>query len=404
MPQSSLSPTLQITLNKVMSLVNTDRYAALNQCELGFAQARAAQDDFAFIAIAIQYGLVIDQIGFPDTSIDTLNEALQLAHQLQRPQDEACLLNVIGRAEYTRAAYHKAMTAWAQCLIVATFANDPITWVWAKVGLAQIYDAYQDHATAVNLLEQAKIRAQKLDAPILNMNIHLNLGVNLFHIQAYEQALHAYQQGLVIARQLNHLDDLGELLFRIAEIALVEGRISAALATLDEAQGICMEANHIWGLANIHAIRAQALAQKEVLDQALEEIKMGIDYASAAGAVHIEMRLLQIQAELAERQYEARKKRLKRIVGTLQLEKNDVRLVGGAVLYLQLHELEMELDSLYIDVNLAKSSLHAANRLRLKVLSIQQPLAELDILSDQQHDDELQIHSFSIDDLPNSGN
>ncbi|WP_373974817.1 ATP-binding protein [Chitinibacter sp. SCUT-21] len=295
-----ISAPLQIELDKIIKLTNSDRYEAFNYCEAGFAAARAAHDDAAFIAIAIQYGLVIDQHGYPQESIDILYEALQLAQSYHQFSDEARLLNVIGRAVYTRAEYRRAMQAWAHCLEVANLAGDNISWIWAKVGIAQIYDALDDNDTAVILLKQAEERARPLGDPILLLNIMLNLGVDLFHLRRFQQALDSYQESLQLARTLNHLDDIGETLFRIAEVELELDHLDTALDLLKEAQEICSQSHHMWALANIHGVRAKILQLRQQHDQALEEVQQGLDYACASSSTHIQMRLLYLQAKIAE--------------------------------------------------------------------------------------------------------
>lgn len=296
-----ISAPLQETVDKIVKIANADRYEAFNYCEAGLALARAQHDDAAFIAIALQYGLVMDQHGYPDESINTLYEALQLTQSYHQFADEARLLNVIGRAVYTRAEYSRAMQAWGHCLEVAELAEDQISWIWAKVGIAQIYDALEDNTTAVVLLKQAEERARPLNDKILLLNILLNLGVDLFHIHEYDQALLAYHEAIDLARQLNHLDDIGETLFRIAEVDLAQERLDVAFAHLHEAEVICTQSHHMWALANIHGVRARIYALQSRLDEALVEVQKGLDYAHASGSSHIEMRLLFLQAELAER-------------------------------------------------------------------------------------------------------
>jgi two-component system, NtrC family, sensor kinase len=306
MSQLPISAPLQDALDKIIKLSNSDRYEAFNYCEAGFALARAAHDDAAFIAIAIQYGLVIDQHGYPDESINMLYEALQLAQSYHQFKDEARLLNVIGRAVYTRAEYRRAMQAWAHCLEVATLAGDQISWIWAKVGIAQIYHALDDHVSAVQLLQQAEEKARPLGDAALLLNVLLNLGVDLFYSQQYEQALVAYRESIAISKQLNHLDDIGETLFRIAEVELSQNNSAAALEHLAQAETICLQSHHMWALANIHGLRAAVLEKENQLEPALEQVQLGIDYAKASGSAHIEMRLFNVQSRLAEKNNDAK--------------------------------------------------------------------------------------------------
>ncbi|WP_052190662.1 ATP-binding protein [Chitinibacter sp. ZOR0017] len=305
MTQPTISSLLQPMVAQIHRRVFTDRFEAFNDCEAGFRLARAMHDHAAFIAIAIDYGLVIDQHGYPDASISILYEALQLAQSYHLFQDEARLLNVIGRAVYTRAEYRRAMQAWAHCLEVAALADDQVSWTWAKLGIAQIYDALNDNHTAVILLRQAEARGRPLGDDMLLLNILLNLGVNLYHIADLPAALSVYQESLQLAERLQHLDDLGEILFRIAEVELAQHNIAAALQHLDEAQRICEQSHHMWALANIHGVRAQALAEQDKLQEALLEVAVGIDYATRSGSAHIQMRLLELQSTLAERNQDA---------------------------------------------------------------------------------------------------
>ncbi|WP_157669474.1 ATP-binding protein [Chitinibacter sp. GC72] len=300
MNQPAITAPLQAALDKIIKQCNADRYEAFGHCEAAFAMARAAHDDAAFIAIAIQYGLVIDQHGYPDSSINILYEALQLAQSYHQFQDEARLLNVIGRAVYTRAEYRRAMQAWAHCLEVATLAEDQVCWVWAKVGIAQIYDALEDNATAAILLRQAEDKARLIDDQTLLMNILLNLGVNLLRIGQRQEALQVYQESLQLAEQLDHADDIGEIYFRIAEAYLELGELPHSKANLAQALSICQQAHHMWALANIYGVRARIAEHEGHLQAALDEVQTGIDFASASGSAHIQMRLLMQQAELAE--------------------------------------------------------------------------------------------------------
>ncbi|XZG69708.1 ATP-binding protein [Chitinibacteraceae bacterium HSL-7] len=300
-----ISPELAPLVDEVVRLVQTDRLSSHQRCAEGLARAREHHDDAAFIALATQYALVIDQIGYPDNSLQVLYDALQMAQSYHMFADEAKLLNVIGRAVYTRAEYRRAMQVWARCLEASELAQDQVTWVWAKVGIAQIYDALGDHQTAVTLLNQASQRARALGEQVLLLNTQLNLGVNLYFIGEYHWARHAYEEVIDLARMLNNLDDLGETLFRLAEVDFAEGLSEEAMPRLDEAQTICTRTSHRWALSNIHALRARILAAHNDLDDALSELEQGLHYATISGSRHIEMRLMQQMADLQEARGEA---------------------------------------------------------------------------------------------------
>jgi len=66
-------------------------------------QARALDDDAAFVLIAQTFGLVIDQDGYSDASIAWLSEAAERAQRCGEFGEQSHTLYLIGRAYYSRA-------------------------------------------------------------------------------------------------------------------------------------------------------------------------------------------------------------------------------------------------------------------------------------------------------------
>ena len=111
-----ISAELQAAVAQIHEQTHSRKADAYILCEATFNLARELHDDAAFIAVAIDYALVIDQQGYPERSINILYEALQLAQSYHLFQEEGRLLIAIGRSGYTRAEYSLAIQAWAQAV------------------------------------------------------------------------------------------------------------------------------------------------------------------------------------------------------------------------------------------------------------------------------------------------
>jgi len=295
-----ISAQLQAAVAQIHEQTHSRKADAYLLCEATLNLARELHDDAAFIAVAIDYALVIDQQGYPDRSINILYEALQLAQSYHLFKEEGRLLIVIGRSVYTRAEYSLAIQAWAHALEVSELANDDNTWVWAKFGVGQVYDAMEDHATAITVLTEAKKRADELGDHELLMHVIFNLGVNLYREQHYALALENYQIAQTYAINLKFDDEIGELFFRMAEVNLAEDRIELAWQQLDQAEAICTRTHHIWALANIYMTRGIIYAKKGQFRDAHLELAKATAAAIKSGAKHVLMRIYLTQSNIAE--------------------------------------------------------------------------------------------------------
>ncbi|WP_051304643.1 ATP-binding protein [Chitinilyticum litopenaei] len=300
MNSPGISEELFDTVALIAEQSHDKRAEAFGLCETTLARARELHDDLAFIVVAQHYAVLIDQQGYPDAAINILHEALQLAQSHHLFADEAKLLNLIGRSLYTRAEYRQAMQAWARCLESASLAHDRITWIYAKIGIGQIYDALNDSETAVQVLTIAAEHAENQRNPDLILNAHLNLGVNLYRLGRYAEAEKAYAIVLSLSRELGHKDDEGETLFRFAEIAIAREQYDEALTGLAAAERLCHESSHWWGLANICLAKGNALAAQGKHASAVSRVREGLEHARHAGATHIEARLWHALAAHAE--------------------------------------------------------------------------------------------------------
>ncbi|MBE9608547.1 ATP-binding protein [Chitinilyticum piscinae] len=293
-------PSLRDQIDQISELAHQQRGLAYEHCLAALEQARGSGDDAAFIALTVLYARLIDQRGYPDSDIDLLHEGLQLAQERLQLHEQAALLHVIGRAYYTRAEYRNALQSWILARECAIQCGDRLSWAHIDAGIAQIYDGLGDHATACTLHEEASRRAADLADPELQLNMQLNLGYSQYRLGRLGEARSNYQQALLLSRQLEHRDDEGEALFRLAEVDLQEGLLDAARQGLADAQRLCHSAAHWWGLANVHINQARMAKHCGDSSAARRHAEEGLASALRAGARHVELACHRLIAELAE--------------------------------------------------------------------------------------------------------
>jgi len=293
--------------------------ALYDQCVAALEQALSLRDDAAFILIAQAFGLVIDQQSYSDTSIGWLTQAAERAKECGELGEQAQLLHLIGRAYYSRAEYRVALDYWTDGMRVAEQGADPISQSWCKLGIGQICDALEAPALAVKIFSELGQALVRLDGsaralPIaqrprfalrmreLRVVNTVNLGVNELRLNKFVEALANFRYAQSMAHAEGMADIAWECQVRIAEAAFLQGQAGVALEYLESTQKPLEDCSHHWGLASLHLLRAQCLAQLGRPEDALVSLGLARLAAVLANAKHLSMRIERETAVVAELQ------------------------------------------------------------------------------------------------------
>lgn len=313
--QRSLRPVVA----QLQQAGRSGRGAALyTECLAALEQARAMGDDAALVLIAQTFGLVIDQDGYSDASIDWLLEAVECAKRCGEFGEQSHMLYLVGRAYYSRAEYGVALGYWTDGMEIAKRDGDRISWSWCKLGIGQICDALDAPAMAVKVFSDLGTNLSKLDSSTQRLPLTqwarfdlrlrelkavnaVNLGVNQMHMGQYDEALVSLRLGQTMAQAQKMEDIASECLVRIAEVAALQGQPAQALDLLVPAQRALKACSHFWGLGTMFLLRAQCQSALGQLAEAKASITSARDAAQKANAKHIAMRIERENALIAEK-------------------------------------------------------------------------------------------------------
>ncbi|QLG88659.1 GAF domain-containing sensor histidine kinase [Chitinibacter bivalviorum] len=275
-------------------------------CEELIVSARELREPLAQIIATEIYGQLMDHEGRILEARDLLFEATQQAMSFHDTSHEARLLETIARSYYSCGDYRPALQYWARCVELTENANtEAKTWMLAKVGLGQIYDALGDPQSAVTLHQAAAERINEDYDAYLDAKILINLGVNLIKCLRAADAREVLTKALNICLEHHYNDYAAEALLRLAEINLNQQAAQAALAQLEQALELARVVRYRWGEANILGAMADAHAQNGEWQKALDLAHIGQDIAQENGFLHILARLYLAAARYAESVYNA---------------------------------------------------------------------------------------------------
>ncbi|WP_052190624.1 ATP-binding protein [Chitinibacter sp. ZOR0017] len=276
--------------------------AARRACLQLIDEARSAREPRIQIQAADLYGKIMDHEGQAFAARNVLYEAIQQAQSLHEFGLEARIYEQIGRLHYTQGDYRTALQNWQQAIELAQ--AEPTTWMLAKVGLGQIYDALGDPASAILLHQAAASRIGEVDDAYLEAKIRINLGVNLQKCQRHSEARQELQRALDLCLG-PYPDYAAESLFRLAEIALAENDLPLARQQLESALDLARQVHYQWGEANIYSTLAEVYARQEDWLTALDLIQVGQQIALTNNFNHILMRQHLAAARYAEALFNA---------------------------------------------------------------------------------------------------
>ncbi|WP_373976374.1 ATP-binding protein [Chitinibacter sp. SCUT-21] len=260
--------------------------------------ARQLRLPYYQICAAELYGQIMDHEGKAFEARNVLYEAVQQAQALHNFQLEARIYEQIARLHYSKGDYRTALQDWLTCIELAN--DDPKTWMLAKVGVGQVYDALDDAASAILFHQAAASRITEVDDPYLEAKIQINLAVNLHRCQRNDEARVALDRALHICLAQHFPDYAAESYYRLAEIDIDDGHLDQAMDLLQKGQTLASQVGYQWGLANILSAMAVIHAQRKDWSTALEVIHAGQIISRANNFSHILMRQHLAAAQYAE--------------------------------------------------------------------------------------------------------
>ncbi len=291
--------------------------ALYKECIDGMELAKACKDEAAYVLIAQAFGLVIDQHGYSDASIEWLKDASICAQRIGEIGEAAHLMHLIGHAYYSRGEYQVALEHWTEGMQWAQSCEDHIGWAWCKLGVGQIADALDASTLAVQVFSELSASLGTMDGSVRRLPMAqrarftvrlrelkvintVNLAVNQLKLSQFEIALGNFERAGADARSQGLEDIAAECAVRCAEVAAMQNDIAKALPLLESAESALMACSHHWGLATLHLLRAQCLDRLHLPQKAMASANLARLAATQANAQHIALRIELEIANIAE--------------------------------------------------------------------------------------------------------
>jgi serine/threonine protein kinase/tetratricopeptide (TPR) repeat protein len=262
--------------------------AALYEASGDFDKARAhynkvLEHDPKYVAALLAAGRVEIKAGNPQGSLDSLNQALSLAIQLEQDEEKADVLHAIGTAYKSLDKPSDAQRYYQESLEIKR-----------RIG--------QKRGIAVTLGQMAQVqeRLGNLDAALASYQEALQLqreigdkkgaGLTLISLGSfyedrgnYDQALQFYRESLQIQRDVGNQDIEGNCLNHIGNIYLFKTQYDEAQTYFERALQIREKTKNPGDIADTLHNLAETAADKGQYDQALKHYLRALELRRDAG-------------------------------------------------------------------------------------------------------------------------
>lgn len=189
---------------------------------------------------------VLERLGRAGELWQRLHNGLDQARLSHQPGLAARLHEALGRIHYQRSEYAESTAQWSNAVDLAQLAGDERTGVAARIGMGQIHYALGNWQDGERFHADAEALLAGFSDPYLESKLALNLGVGLFHQQAYSAAQAQFERGLAAARRARHRDYQAEALWHLARCAQARGELQKALQSCRDALGLAMRIGYAW--------------------------------------------------------------------------------------------------------------------------------------------------------------
>jgi predicted ATPase/class 3 adenylate cyclase len=217
--------------------------AAQRHAEQSLELARAAGDRKIECNALNQLGIVACELGRYAAARVHYQHALELARAIGDRVMESSVLNNLGDVERYLGNYAAALELLQAGRRVCAEIGRRMSEPYLLCNLAQVARARGDAAAALDWARQAQSLAQAMSDRDLEASALMTAGDALADSGDVAAARAAYERSVAIFRELGRSAMLAEPLGALAELALAEGHVEEALASVDEIVSL-MEASH----------------------------------------------------------------------------------------------------------------------------------------------------------------
>ncbi|XZG70260.1 GAF domain-containing protein [Chitinibacteraceae bacterium HSL-7] len=286
----------QEELVAIRAALSVNKDEALARCLRLIHAARNARDVATQLAACELYG----QVAYVEGR-NLLFEALQVAQTERMYHAEARIAEQIARSYYTTGQYRQASQFWQQASELAALPDgETQVAVLAAIGMGQVADAAGNPAQAAVHHRAAMSLLASVPDAYLAIKARINLAVNLVRVGSATEARVLLSEALTLAVE-HHIDDYAaEARFRLAEIALADGRLEQAGLELIDARRTAQHIGYRWLEVNILGTLADVADARGLTLQAFELVLEAIRLAGPSDYVPLLVRLHARAADFAE--------------------------------------------------------------------------------------------------------
>jgi CHAT domain-containing protein/Tfp pilus assembly protein PilF len=168
------------------------------------------------------------------SALKTYTRALQLAQEMNDPDEKAALIGNIGAAHFYLGDFDKALDYYLESLSLLEEIGD-IRRVGNRLGnIANVYSDKSDYPDAIEYFERAiEIREMLNDRRGMATDLN-NIGLVYYEMGFYKKALSHYQKAYEINKSISNTRGMGKNLANIANVHIKFGDYSMALTVYQE--------------------------------------------------------------------------------------------------------------------------------------------------------------------------
>jgi CHAT domain-containing protein/WD40 repeat protein/predicted negative regulator of RcsB-dependent stress response len=183
-------------------------------------------------------------------AFDPWQKALKLYQQISDNENQAVILEKLGKAYYCLGDYTNAIKSYSQASTIAQKFNYPQLQAKNLSNLGNVYNTLADYETAINKYNEA-LKLLPQENSQIKAEILQGRG-NIYSYQGkYNEAIQDYLQALAIDEAIKNISGIAENKVNLASIYLALGDANKAIQYYKEALGI-KPIEALSGLGNIY--------------------------------------------------------------------------------------------------------------------------------------------------------